>query len=219
MTTADLEIQNDLKIQIDLAIQKLKCLTRRFSLKQGQASDLFSDIVDLVNQINMMNKEILPPIPPIPPPPPPPPPPIAGAAGVSDVSPARTHGAHDLQVWESTSGKLTFSFDLQKPFYLPTRFGRLLIFLATEAGEDNSLGGLLGYRTRSEIQTHLQKTAKPGKQIRRQYVNNVTNRLKAAILEHTGRDLIKTNNELGVRVLLKIGGLHGLEATTAHKWL
>jgi hypothetical protein len=181
-------------IQNDPEIQKLKSRIRKSSVLLGRFSDLHSDIVDQFDQIIKTF---------------PPPPPVE----------VRTHGAHDLQVWESMSGKLSFSFDLQKPFYLPARLGRLLVFLASEAGQENSLGGLLGYRSRLEIQAHLQKTAKPGMQIRRQYVNNVTNLLKAAILLHTGRDLIKSNNELGVRLLLKIGGLHGLEATTAHKWL
>lgn len=131
----------------------------------------------------------------------------------------RVHGACDLQVWESESGRLTFSFDLQPPFYLPARLGRALLFLATEPAREPSPPGLLGYRKRSEIKAHLQKTAKDGRTIRPQYVNNITNLLKAAIIKHTGRDLIKTNDEWGVRLLLKAGGLHGLEATSASRWL
>jgi hypothetical protein len=79
---------------------------------------------------------------------------------------------------------------------------------------------LVGYRRRTEIQAHLQKSARPGITIRLRYVNNVTSLLTAALLENTHRDLIRIDKESGnVGLLLKVGGLRGLESTSAHKWL
>jgi hypothetical protein len=135
--------------------------------------------------------------------------------------PQGTHPSSDLEVWESPSGKLTFSFNLQTPFYLPRRLGKALLFLATAPAEETPVGPrLVGYRSRTEIQAHLQKSARSGITIRLRYVNNVTSLLTAALLDNTRRDLIRIDKESGnVGLLLKDGGLRGLERTTAHKWL
>jgi hypothetical protein len=180
-------------------IQRLKSRMRQSSVLMERLTDLHSDIAEEVEEI----AKTLPPGPSLP-----------------DRGPGeRGYAAYDLQVWESPSGQLTFSFDLQKPFALQARLGKALIFLATEAGKDSSGDGLLGFRPRADFLAHLQKTAKPGKQILPRYVNNVTSLLRAAIIKHTGRDLIRTNDAWGVRLLLKRGGLHGLDATSACKWL
>jgi|ERR1022692_2234779 hypothetical protein len=181
------------------SIQRLKSKMRLSSVLMERLTNVQSDIAEDVEKIA---KTI---------------PPGLLLAGEGPLE--KTHGASDLQVWEDSNGKLTFSFDFQKTFPLTPRLSKALIFLASEAGNDHSGDGILGFRPRSEFLAHLQKTAKPGKLIRPAYVNNVSSLLRAAIIKHTGRILITTHDEWGVRLLLKRGGLHGLEATSASKWL
>jgi hypothetical protein len=184
------------------AVQTLKHNVRRISILMEKIADLHDDTVVHVEKIIRS-------LPPDDSPP--------------DEGPCLqgTHPSSDLEVWESPSGKLTFSFNLQKPFYLPRRLGKTLLFLATAPPEETPLGPrLVGYRSRIEIQAHLQKSARPGIVIRLRYVNNVTSLLKAALLQNTRRDLIRIDKESGnVGLLLKDGGLRGLERTSAHKWL
>jgi hypothetical protein len=180
-------------------IQRLKSKMRLSSVLMERLANVHFDIAEDVEKITKtIPPDLLPP-------------------GEGPIE--KAHGGSDLQVWESPNGQLTFSFDFQKAFPLSSRLGKALIFLATEAGKHQSGDGLLGFRPRSEFLAHLQKTAKPGIRIRPGYVNNVSSLLRAAIIKHTGRDLITTHDEWGVRLLLKREGLHGLEATSASKWL
>jgi hypothetical protein len=180
-------------------IQRLKRKVRLSSMLMERLNNAQIDIAEQVEEIaRAISPELLP---------------------HEDRPIERAHAASDLQVWEGSNGELTFSFDFQRAFPLAPRLGKALIFLATEAGKDHSGDGLLGFRPRSEFLAHLQKTAKPGRLIRPDYVNNVSSLLRAAIIKHTGRDLITTHDEWGVRLLLKRGGLHGLETTSASKWL
>lgn len=182
------------------AVEVLSKKMRQHSILSERLSDLQDDIVELVEKIART-------------------PPRDNLAPAIEPVPQKRHGACDLQVWEDDNGQWSFSFDLQERFPLQARLAKALIFLATEAGDDSSGDGLLGFRTRADLLAHLQKTAKPGKVILRRYVNNVTGLLRAALIKHTGRDLIGANDEWGVRLLLKRGGLHGLESTSARKWL
>ena len=185
---------------VDPDVRELHKKMRLSNRLLGHLADLQSDIHEQVKEIT---KRLLP------------------DKSLSDIGPVnRVRPASELEVWESPSGRLTFSFDLQIPFYLQRRLGKMLVYLATESGEEHSLGpGILSYRNRTEILAHIQRSAKPGKVIPPDYVNKVTYLLKAKILKHTGRDLITSHDELGVAILLKIGGLRGLENTSAHKWL
>ena len=181
-------------------VQVLNLKTRQCSVLMERLADAQSDLVEMVQQFIRANE-------------------LENPAPAKDPVEQKRHGACDLQVWENADGQWSFSFDLQPPFPLQARLAKALIFLATEAGKDSSGDGLLGFRTRDQIWAHLQKTARPGKIIRRAFVNNITSLLTAALLKHTGRNLIGANNEWGVRLLLKRGGLHGLESTSARKWL
>jgi len=186
----------------DFTVHTLKSKMRQSSILMEKLTDLHDDLVQQVEQIARSL-----------------PPDKSSPDGESGLQ--RTHGAYDLEVRESTSGELTFSFNLQKPFYLPRRLGKALLFLATAPAEETPVGHrLVGYRTRTEIQAHLQKSARPGMTIRLRYVNNVTSLLNKALLKQTGRNPIRIDKESGdVGLLLKAGGLHGLESTSAQKWL
>jgi len=94
------------------AVQTLKHNVRRISILMEKIADLHDDTVVHVEKIIRS-------LPPDDSPP--------------DEGPCLqgTHPSSDLEVWESPSGKLTFSFNLQKPFYLPRRLGKTLLFLAT----------------------------------------------------------------------------------------
>jgi hypothetical protein len=184
-------------------------IVHRFKNKMRQHSILIDKIHDVQSDIEEQLERIARSLPPDKSPP-------DGGPGTQGTRPSS-----DLEVWESPSGKLTFSFNMQTPFYLPRRLGKALLFLATAPVEDTPNGPrLVGYRRRTEIQAHLQKSARPGITIRLRYVNNVTSLLTAALLENTHRDLIRIDKESGdVGLLLKVGGLRGLESTSAHKWL
>jgi hypothetical protein len=188
----------EMLMPVDPDVQMLHRRMRRSSLLLVQLADLQLDIEEQVKEMLLPGR------------------PKPGAGPTGD----RVRPASELEVWESPSGRLTFSFDLQRPFYLQRRLGKMLVYLATESGQEHALGPeIVSYRKRSEILAHIQRSAKPGKEIPSEYVNKVTYLLRAKILKHTGRDLITSHDELGVAILLKIGGLRGLENTSAHKWL
>jgi hypothetical protein len=186
-------------IAVNPIVEGMRRRMRKTELLMEQLSDLQLDMIEVVEKLA---QRIPPEVP-----------------GGGELWVQRVHGATDLEVWEDKNGQFSFSFDLQKRFCLQPRLAKALIFLATANGDDRSANGFVGFRSRPEFQAHLQKTAKPGKQILPRYVNNVSSLLRAAVKKHTGRDLIITNDEWGVRLLLKRGGLHGLESTTAYKWL
>jgi hypothetical protein len=126
--------------------------------------------------------------------------------------------AHNLDIRSRHYGYIEVSLDGGKWFTLGRRLAEVFLLIATGNKECSGSDDLVGWRSKDEIHTFIQASAK--RPLRRSYVNNLINLLKNKLFKAGyNRDLIQVDRQKkGIRLALK-SGARGLREVSSLKWL